>query len=239
MKSAVIVDCCRTPIGRAHPEKGVFRDVRSDDLAVAVVRRWSSAPASIRPKSKTSCSATRNSNEEQGFNVARIVSLMAGLPSKRAGRRSTGSAAAACRRSTRPATRSSPAARTCRSSAAWSTCTTCRWTRRRLQPQAVSRHQQRRAAHGHHGRVPRPDAGHLARSAGQVRLAQSSKAAAAPQAGDSTRDRSRLGSRRSGRAVLVDSDQCIRPDYESEALAALEPAFMPGSAPSRRATVRR
>jgi len=38
MKTAVVVDCCRTPIGRAHAEKGVFRDVRSDDLAVAVVR---------------------------------------------------------------------------------------------------------------------------------------------------------------------------------------------------------
>ena len=38
-KRAVIVDCLRTPIGRAHKEKGVFRDVRSDDLAVAVVAR--------------------------------------------------------------------------------------------------------------------------------------------------------------------------------------------------------
>jgi acetyl-CoA acyltransferase len=33
----VIVDCCRTPIGRSHPERGVFRDVRSDDLAATVV----------------------------------------------------------------------------------------------------------------------------------------------------------------------------------------------------------
>ena len=32
------MDCVRTPIGRAHKERGVFRDVRSDDLAVAVVR---------------------------------------------------------------------------------------------------------------------------------------------------------------------------------------------------------
>ena len=35
MKRAVIVDCVRTPIGRAHKDKGVFREVRSDDLAVA------------------------------------------------------------------------------------------------------------------------------------------------------------------------------------------------------------
>ncbi len=38
MKTAVIVDAVRTPIGRAHPERGVYRDVRADDLAVAVVR---------------------------------------------------------------------------------------------------------------------------------------------------------------------------------------------------------
>src|SRR5881392_2761127 len=38
MKSAVVVDCVRTPIGRAHKEKGWFRDVRSDDLAVACIK---------------------------------------------------------------------------------------------------------------------------------------------------------------------------------------------------------
>ena len=38
MKNAVIIDCCRTPVGRAHAEKGAFRDMRSDDMAVAVVR---------------------------------------------------------------------------------------------------------------------------------------------------------------------------------------------------------
>ena len=38
MKDAVIVNCVRTPVGRAHKDKGVYRDVRSDDLAVAVVK---------------------------------------------------------------------------------------------------------------------------------------------------------------------------------------------------------
>ena len=37
-KTPVIVDCVRTPIGRAHKEKGWFRDVRSDDLAVACIK---------------------------------------------------------------------------------------------------------------------------------------------------------------------------------------------------------
>ncbi len=38
MKSAVVVDCVRTPIGRSHRDKGWFRDIRSDDLAVACVQ---------------------------------------------------------------------------------------------------------------------------------------------------------------------------------------------------------
>jgi len=32
MPSAVVIDAVRTPIGRAHPEKGIYREVRADDL---------------------------------------------------------------------------------------------------------------------------------------------------------------------------------------------------------------
>src|SRR5207244_755486 len=43
MRSAVVIDAVRTPIGRAHPEKGIYRDVRADelsaDLMVALGRR--------------------------------------------------------------------------------------------------------------------------------------------------------------------------------------------------------
>ncbi len=80
MKTAVIIDACRTPIGRAHAEKGVFRDVRSDDLAVAVVRalveRTGIDPAAIEDVVLGNTQQQR----EQGFNVARTVGLMAGLP---------------------------------------------------------------------------------------------------------------------------------------------------------------
>ncbi len=38
MRSAVIVDAVRTPIGRSHAERGVYRDTRSDDLAAACVQ---------------------------------------------------------------------------------------------------------------------------------------------------------------------------------------------------------
>src|SRR5438477_9367382 len=80
MKTAVVVDCCRTPIGRSHAEKGVFRDVRSDDLAVAVVKalveRTGIDPAEIEDV----VLGNTQQQGEQGFDVARSVALMAGLP---------------------------------------------------------------------------------------------------------------------------------------------------------------
>lgn len=80
MKTAVVVECVRTPIGRSHTERGVFRHVRSDDLAVSViealVERSGVDPALIEDVVLGNTQQQR----EQGFNVARTVSLMAGLP---------------------------------------------------------------------------------------------------------------------------------------------------------------
>ena len=79
MKKAVVVDCVRTPIGRAHKDRGYFRDVRSDDLAVACVRalieRTKVDPAEIEDVVLGNTQQTL----EQGLNVARTVALMAGL----------------------------------------------------------------------------------------------------------------------------------------------------------------
>lgn len=79
MSPAVVVDCVRTPIGRAHPKKGFFRDVRSDDLAVAcieaLVKRTGIDPAEIEDVILGNTQQTK----EQGLNVARNVALMAGL----------------------------------------------------------------------------------------------------------------------------------------------------------------
>ena len=80
MKRAVVVDCVRTPVGRAHPERGYFRHVRSDDLAVACV-------TALTERSRVDPSAIEDvilgntqQTMEQGLNVARNVALMAGLP---------------------------------------------------------------------------------------------------------------------------------------------------------------
>lgn len=80
MKSAVIVDCVRTPIGRAHPVKGWFRDVRSDDLAVvcikALVERTGIDPLEIEDV----ILGNTNQTLEQGLNAGRNIGLMAGMP---------------------------------------------------------------------------------------------------------------------------------------------------------------
>ena len=80
MKRPVIVACARTPIGRAHKEKGWFRDTRSDDLATLVVKAVVER-SGIDPKEiddlVLGCAFPE---KEQGLNVGRAVSLMAGLP---------------------------------------------------------------------------------------------------------------------------------------------------------------
>lgn len=80
MNSAVVVDCLRTPIGHAHKDRGWFRHVRSDDLAVACVKalitRTGIDPAVIEDILMGCTQQTM----EQGLNVARMIGLMAGLP---------------------------------------------------------------------------------------------------------------------------------------------------------------
>ena len=39
MREVVIVDGVRTPIGKAGREKGYYKDVRADDLAVNCIKR--------------------------------------------------------------------------------------------------------------------------------------------------------------------------------------------------------
>ena len=78
--SAVVVECVRSPVGKANPETGFFRDVRSDDLAVAVVEGLL-VRSGIDPNQIEDCLLGNTQQQgEQGFCVARNVALMAGLP---------------------------------------------------------------------------------------------------------------------------------------------------------------
>jgi acetyl-CoA acyltransferase len=85
MKRAVIIDAVRTPIGRAHQDKGWLRGERSDDLAATVVRAIIDRTG-IDPKEVEDVVLGNTQQQgEQGFNVARSVALMAGLPAETGG----------------------------------------------------------------------------------------------------------------------------------------------------------
>jgi acetyl-CoA acyltransferase len=80
MRQAVIIDAMRTPIGRAHPEKGMFRDVRADDLSADLMRALlerTGVPPSAIEDIQWGCVKQQG---EQGYDIARMASLIAGLP---------------------------------------------------------------------------------------------------------------------------------------------------------------
>ncbi|HEX4146739.1 MAG TPA: acetyl-CoA C-acyltransferase FadA [Pirellulales bacterium] len=228
-KHAVIVDCLRTPIGRSHKEKGVFRDVRSDDLAVAVVRglidRSGIDPAEIEDVVLGNTQQQR----EQGFNVARPVALMAGLPSSAAGttvNRLCGSSLQAINQAAHAIVAGgedvqivgglehmqhiamdagldlNPKLFAHTSKGALAMGVTAEFL---AQTQGISRQQQDEFALRSH------------------RLA-----AAAQAEGLFRREMIPIWGRdEAGNRVLVDRDQCVRPDASLESLAALKPAFLP------------
>ena len=76
----VIVACCRTAIGRSHADRGLFRNVRADELLAAVVADVV-ARAGVDPDTieDVIVGATQQRGE-LGGNVARTAALMAGLP---------------------------------------------------------------------------------------------------------------------------------------------------------------
>jgi acetyl-CoA acyltransferase len=85
MRNAVVIDAVRTPIGRASADKGYFRDVRSEDLSAhvigALLKRTGIEPKQIEDV-RWGCVMQQG---EQGFDVARIAALVAGLPEETGG----------------------------------------------------------------------------------------------------------------------------------------------------------
>ena len=80
MRQAVIIDAVRTPIGRAHKDKGMFRDVRADDLSADLMKALMERvqiPVSEIEDIQWGCVKQQG---EQGYDVARMASLIAGFP---------------------------------------------------------------------------------------------------------------------------------------------------------------
>lgn len=80
MRDAVIVAGVRTPIGRSH--RGTLKDVRPDDLAALVIKEAIARAPGVTPDMVDDvvlgCAMPEG---EQGLNIARIASVLAGLPS--------------------------------------------------------------------------------------------------------------------------------------------------------------
>ncbi len=85
MRKAVVIDCLRTPIAKAHPTNGIFRHVRSEDLSAhvmnALVDRTGVDPHIIEDV-RWGCVMQQG---EQGFDVARVAAMVADLPIEVAG----------------------------------------------------------------------------------------------------------------------------------------------------------
>jgi acetyl-CoA acyltransferase len=80
MRQAVIIEAMRTPIGRAHPEKGYYRDVRADDLSADLMTGLLKKIGISAHEIEDVQWGCVKQQEEQGFDIARNAALIAGLP---------------------------------------------------------------------------------------------------------------------------------------------------------------
>lgn len=229
MKSAVVVDCARTAVGRAHKDRGYFREVRSDDLAVACVRRLMERTSISPDQVDDLILGCTQQTLEQGLNVARNVALMAGLAIRTGGttvNRLCGSSLQALHQATHSIVAGfedvqivgglehmhhlpldfnfdiNPKFYQRTSKGAMLMGVTAEFL---AQMHDISREEQDKfALHSHQ------------------------KAAKAQANGEFRREIAPVfGRDEEGNRILVEQDQCIRPDTSMEALTALEPAFMP------------
>jgi len=79
MKQAVIVDCIRTPMGRS--KAGVFRNVRAETLSAELMKALMVRNPQLDPNDiEDVIWGCVQQTLEQGFNIARNASLLAGIP---------------------------------------------------------------------------------------------------------------------------------------------------------------
>ena len=78
-RDVVVVHCVRTPMGRA--KNGCFRNVRAENLSAALIDALLDRNPKLNPKDVEDVIwGAVNQTKEQGFNVARHISLMTRVP---------------------------------------------------------------------------------------------------------------------------------------------------------------
>lgn len=229
MPRAVVIEAVRTPIGRAHAEKGVYRKRRADDLSAdlmkALVER-ARIPASAIEDIHWGCV---KQEREQGYDVARMAALIAGFPIEVCGatvNRNCGSSLQAIHQ------------------AAQSIAAECE----NIQIAGGVEHMQHipmeagfdpspRFFHNHSQAVMNMGltAENLARKYRISRKEQDEFALRSHQRAGKATDAGEFadeviptwGHDPAGRKTLITEDECIRRDTSLQSLSALKPAFMP------------
>jgi len=225
----VVVAACRTAIGRAHADRGLFRHVRGDELAAAAlgaaVDRSGIDPETI---DDVLLGATQQRGE-LGGNVARTAALLAGLPFSVAGatlNRLCGSGLEAVAQAARAIIAGD--ARVCVAGGVEHMHHLPMDAAVDIHPQACARSSRGMLSMG-------LTAEHLAAAHGISRRSQEAYAleshrratAATASGGFDDELVVILGHDEHGCLIEAARDQSIRADASLEAMAALEPAFLP------------
>ena len=80
MEKVYLIDGCRSPIGRGHPEKGLYSNLRADELSVQVLQGLIERTGLDPKKIDDFYLGCVGQHLEQGKNLARLTLLLAGLP---------------------------------------------------------------------------------------------------------------------------------------------------------------
>ena len=230
MKRAVIVDCVRTPIGRANKDKGIYREVRSDDLAVEVVEALVARTGINTDEIEDVVMGNTQQQGEQGLNAARVVGLMAGLSTHTGGttvNRLCGSSLQAINQASHAIMAGFEDVQIVGGLEHMQHLPMDAGIN--LNPKLFHRTSKGALAMGVTAEFLAQTQG-ISREEQDAFAVRSHQLAAAAQAkGEFKREMIPIWGRdESGKRILVDRDQCVRPDATLESLAALKPAFMPG-----------
>ncbi|MBM4075874.1 MAG: acetyl-CoA C-acyltransferase, partial [Planctomycetes bacterium] len=230
MTEAVIVDAVRTPIGRAHKDKGVFRDVRSDDLAVSVVQALINRTGIDPNAIEDVVMGNTQQQGEQGFNVARTVGLMSGLSFASGGttvNRLCGSSLQALAQASHAAVSGAENVQIVGGLEHMHHIPMIKDID--INPKLFSRTSQGALNMGVTAEFLAQSMGISRKEQDEFAVRSHQNAAASHSSGQFRKELvPTYGHDDAGLRILVETDQCVRPDCSMESLSALKPAFMPG-----------
>jgi len=229
MKNAVVIDAVRTPVGRAHPDRGFYRHTRSDDLAAACVQAILERTQVPTEAIEDLVLGNTQQTLEQGMNVARAVGLVAGLDVATGGttvNRLCGSSLQAINQASHAIAAGAEDVQIVGG---------LEHMQHVSMMHAVDVNPKLYRATSKGAMMMGLTAEFLAQSLGISRKEQDEFACSSHQKAAKANDNGKFKNERieiyghdeSGDLILLDYDQCVRSDTTLEVLAGLEPAFMP------------